>query len=360
MTVAQEAFPTAPPGARASSLSLRLAVVLGAMVAGVVCTAAYNLSHGEPNVGLDVVWRALIGTPESEMGLNAFIIRELRLPRLVLALVCGAALGLAGVLLQDSLRNPLADPGLLGISQGASFAVAVSFFFPELIPVQWSRPVLCFIAGGAAGLVVISTARSLRDPVRLLLAGTVLSILVGTLTSTIIQLIPPEARDGGSGLAGYLRFSAGSVSAGEWWHLQMVAPWLVVAIPAAFFSSRALNLLQLGDDMAAGIGLNPQRTRLGILVVAMALVAPVVAAIGPIAFVALLAPHVARGLLQTSDARPVLVASAVAGMLVLLIADTVGRLLLFPTEVPAGIWTILVIGPVAILAAGRIAGRTAQ
>ncbi len=332
--------------------------VLGILItlAVIVALGAYNAVRGEPNVGLGEVWRAIVAPQSVEVNPAHFLIRELRIPRVLLALVCGIALGMVGVLLQDSLRNPLADPGLLGIAQGASFAMAIFAIYPEYLP-NLSRPLICLIAGIVAGVAVISFSGTIRDPIRMILSGAILSGFFGVLTTAVLLLAPYD-RTGGIGA--YYRFVTGSVSAAEWDYLRMVAPWLIIGIPAALLSGRALNLLQLGDELATSAGLNPFRTRMILILIAMILVSPVIAAIGPISFIALFAPHIARGFLLTSDARQTLIVSALCGAMLLLAADTAGRLLFFPAEIPAGIWTVAIVGPAAVAVVGRTMRRRAQ
>jgi iron complex transport system permease protein len=349
MTAATRAAPAWRGGAR-------LALATVALAAAIAAIGLLTLARGAPNVGPGAVWGALAAPPPAGDDRARFLIREVRLPRLLLALCCGAALGVAGVLLQDALRNPLADPGLLGVAQGASFVVALAAIYPELAP-PLPRPVLCLLAGGATGVAVVLLSGTIRDPVRVTLTGATLAAFLGTLT-TIAILLAPFGRAGGVG--GYVRFVAGSVSAARWDDLRMVAPWLVAGLPLAALAGRALNLLQLGDDLAAGVGLHPARTRLLLIGVAMILIAPVIAAIGPVAFVALFAPHIARGILASSDARRVLPLAALCGMALLLAADTLGRLLLFPREIPAGVWTIATVGPAALLVTGRLGKRGAR
>lgn len=323
-------------------------------LAVIVLLGAYNAVRGEPNVSLGEAWRALVDPRPIEVNQADFLIRELRMPRVLLAIICGVALGMVGVLLQDSLRNPLADPGLLGIAQGASLAMALFAIYPEYLP-NLSRPLVCLVAGILAGLAVIAFSGTIRDPVRMILSGAILSGFFGVLTTAVLLLAPYD-RTGGIGA--YFRFVTGSVSAAEWRYVRMVAPWLAIGIPAALFSGRALNLLQLGDELATSAGLNPFRTRLILIAIAMVLIAPVIAAIGPISFIALFAPHIARGFLVTSDARQTLIVSALCGAMLLLAADTVGRLLFFPAEIPAGIWTVAIVGPAAVLVVGRMVRRS--
>jgi iron complex transport system permease protein len=334
----------------------RLAVAVTLCLTGIVALAAFNLTRGAPNVTLAEAGRALLHPGAAGDANVHFLLWTLRLPRVILGLSCGLALGLAGVLLQDALRNPLADPGLLGIAPGASFAVVLLTIYPEFMP-SLPRPLVCLVAGLLAGLVVLVAGGSIRNPVRTILAGTVLALFFSTLTTSVLLLAPYE-RSGG--LLGYYRYVVGSLSTAEWAQVQMVWPWLLAGLPAALLCGRALNLLQLGDELATSAGLNPFQARLVLIVIALVLVAPVVAAIGPLAFVALFAPHIARGWLATSDARSVLVLAALCGAVLVMAADTVGRLLFFPAEIPAGIWMVLVVGPLAIAVVGRTAQRAAR
>ncbi|MEM8925148.1 MAG: iron ABC transporter permease [Actinomycetota bacterium] len=322
-----------------------------------VVTAAlvlYNLTQGEPDTSLATAIDNLFRTGPVEGDLDSLLVREVRLPRVLLALMGGCALGLAGVLLQDSLRNPLADPTLLGVAQGAGFVIAVSSLYPEVVP-PLPTTILCFIGGTLAGALVLLLSRDARNPVKVVLAGAMLSILFATM-STVVILLAPRTR--ALGVIEYFRFVIGSFAEITWDGVGLVLPWFVIAVPLALASARALNLLQLGDDTASGVGLDPAKARLALMLLAMVLVTPYVAAIGPIGFVALFAPHVARMVLGTGDARRVLPVSALIGALILLIADTAGRLLFFPFEVPAGVFTWIIVGPLALFIVGRL-GRGA-
>lgn len=323
-----------------STLS-RLSAVIVVCVSGCVLIAAWFLMSGEPAVGLSRVWTAVFD-PVADDTAN-LVIRDLRLPRLFLVLACGLALGLAGVILQDTLRNPIADPGLLGIGPAANWMVALSLLFPILGGAL--LPFLCLAAGVAVGAILVLVARSIRDPIRLALIGAVISMLCATLTAATLLVLPTNRA---TGLGQFFSFTVGSASTATWSRLSLVVPWLIVAVPLALLSGRALNLLQLGDDVAIGRGMKVTRARTLLLLCAALLVAPSVAAVGPVSFIALISPHVARAVLRTSNAHLVLPAAGVIGAAVLLLADAAGRLLFFPLEVPMGIWTIVVIGPAAI------------
>lgn len=327
---------------------MRFVAVALCLIGVAVTMATTQLLRGEPDVSVGFLLSVLAdGSADSDA---AFVIRELRVPRVALAALSGAALGLGGVLLQGAFRNPVADPGLLGISQAASLVVAVSVLMPGIIPVDLV-PYLCLLSGLGTGLVLVLLSRSVRDPVRLILIGVVLAMFYGMVISVVL-LLAVDWVD----LSTYLRFTAGSLSAVDAQDVAMVLPWVVVGIPAALACGRALNLLQLGEDLATGLGLKVTSSRFVLLAVAVLLIAPLVAITGPIGFVALLSPHLARFLVRSSNAHFVLPIAALAGVAVVLSADVAARLLLFPLEVPVGVWTIAVAGPAAILLArGRFA-----
>lgn len=317
----------------------------------VIYIATINLRYGEPDLTFMQLWQTLsVEVKEGEDDLAQFILFEVRLPRVVMSLLAGAALGLAGVMLQGSLRNPLADPSLLGIAQGASFVVAMSIIYPEWMP-DWPLPILCLIAGVFTGAVVLITCGSIRSTIRIILAGAIISGFFGTLSSALILLAPYDRLS--SAISSYLRFTAGSFSSAYWDDISTVWPWLAIGMPAAWLCARSLNLLQLGDEMATGAGLNPRRARFIMILVALVLISPVIATVGPIGFIALFAPHLSRAFISSGNAFYLMIVSSLAGSLLIVLADVVGRLLIYPIEVPAGVWTIIIIGPIAILLLSR-------
>lgn len=346
--------PDAAPTERGRGLGRAFAVG-GVTTAAILALAVYNLSQGEPDASLAEVWRAVATTQVDGEVLVDLLIRDLRLPRVLVAVLAGAALGVAGVLLQDSLRNPLADPGLLGVAGGASLAVAVAFIFPEISP-PLPTTVQALIGGTLAGGLVLFAAGGSRDQVRMILVGALMAMGIGTITMLLILLAPFERTQN---IVSYQRFVIGSLDRVRWDEVALIAPWVVVGIPLALLSARALNLLQLGDEIASSAGLNPVRARVRMLAIAMVLVTPQVPAIGPIGFVALFSPHLCRRLLRSTDARRLLPVSGLVGALLLLIADTFGRLLFFPVEVPAGVFTWIIVGPVALFLVGRVGSRSA-
>lgn len=335
-------------------------------------TAAGRASRALPVVGALLVLSAviglaslLVGVEEVSVGdlldvaagradrLTEIAVRDLRLPRLILALGGGAALGVAGCLLQDALRNPLAGPELLGVSAGAAAVVAGIVVFEIPLPLA-AYPWVALMGGlGAGAVVLVVAARSVGDrgATRLLLVGAAASALLGGVVTAIVSL--------GAPLEAHLvyRFLLGSLAGRSWDDVGVAAPWLVAGLVVAVGFARPLNLLQLGDDAAEAKGLAVVRTRVLIMVVSAALVAAVTAIAGAIGFVALPAPHIARRLLGRGDARLVLPVSALVGAVLLAASDLAARQVLSPQELPVGLWTTCVGGPVLlILLRRRLAG----
>ena len=282
--------------------------------------------------------------------LERIVVPGLRLPRVLLGTMAGAMLALAGVLLQDAMRNALAGPELLGVSAGASVVIAAVTIFH--LPLLWNLyPVGALLGGVSAGAIVILSMRRLGDPIRLVLMGVALNAL---LYAGIIIIIMMSSTQNDIGLL-YL-YLLGSIANRTWDYVQMIAPWAVICIPLALLTARWLNLLQLGDEIAEGLGLRVVRARLLLALLSAALVAAVVAACGPIAYIALAAPHLARRLLRTTDARQVLPIAALIGAVLLVGADLVAKNLLDPLELPVGIWTTILAGPPLLILLRRQLG----
>lgn len=319
------------------SRTLTLAVVLLLILAVVI---TLTLMVGSPWLALAELWDILArGSGERLARLTVW---QLRMPRLCLGALVGAMLALCGALLQGALRNPLASPELLGISAGASAVMAAIIVLG--LPITLVLQPWCALAGGLlSGAAVLVALRHSRDPVRLILTGAALTALLDALMITIMSL---GARNSVSLL---FLFLLGSLANRTWQHVQLVLPWAIIGIPLALLCARPLNLLQLGDDMAEGLGLRVLPVRILMMTLAAAMVAAIVAVCGPIGWIALLAPLLVRQLLGTSDASRVLPCTALTGAALLLAADLAGRVLFAPIELPVGIWTALVGGPVLLI-----------
>ncbi|WP_406409005.1 FecCD family ABC transporter permease [Streptomyces sp. NBC_01643] len=300
------------------------------------------MAFGALSVPLDQVWDTLAGHAPSTRIEN--VIRSVRVPRTALGLAAGAALGLSGALMQALTRNPLADPGVLGVSAGAAFAIVFSVGVLGLGSVYgyiW----FAFAGAMAASIFVYllgGLGRSGTTPVKLALAGVAVTSLLFSLTSAI-ALTDPDA------LNRYRFWSAGSLADQGNEVLVRVMPFLAVGAVLALACAPALNSLALGDDVAASLGVQLGLTRIqGVLAVTL-LTGGAVAVIGPVVFVGLVVPHIARVLAQYAgvgpDHRWLLPLSAVLAPCLLLAADIAGRLLARPTEIPAGILVAFIGGP---------------
>lgn len=264
------------------------------------------------------------------------IVLNLRLPRLLLAILIGASLSASGALLQSVMRNPLADPGTIGVSAGASTAAStILLLAPGLTS---SLPVFAF--GGAALSCVLIYSMAWKDgvdPTRIILSGVAINSVLGAYTS-LLQLLNSDD------LSGVLSFLNGSLSGKSWYQLKVLAVYAVIGLILAFLCIKSANALQLGDEMAKSLGVKVNLNRILLSAVAAFLAASTVAVAGMIGFVGLVVPHIAR-LLVGSDYKAMLPVSVVLGADVLLFADTVGRTIVPGMEIPVGIIMAVAGGP---------------
>jgi iron complex transport system permease protein len=293
---------------------------------------------GATTVAPTVVWNALFH-PSADF--DQFAIRDFRLPRTVIGLVVGAALGVSGALIQALTRNPLADTGILGVNAGSSFAVTVAV---ALLGVHDVGGYMWFAYGGALVVTIMvlafgSTRRG-QSPMLMVLAGVCISaILAGA--SSALTLTNPSAFDQMRG------WEAGSIMGRPLDVVWPVLPLLIIGLVLASTTTRALNTMALGDDLAAAQGVRLARTRL-LTVAAITLLAGGCTAIaGPIGFVGLMIPHVARWIVGPHQGW-ILAYSLLLAPSLLLASDIVGRLVIAPGEIPVGIVTAFVGAPVLI------------
>jgi iron complex transport system permease protein len=270
-----------------------------------------------------------------------FAVLVLRAPRTLVAIAVGMALGVAGAVLQAAARNPLAEPGLLGVSAGASFAIVVAIAAGA--GAATLGPWVAVLGAAAGCLLAVGAARlggTGDDPVRLVLAGAALSGLLGAGTSIILLLDQRTADE--------VRFwTVGSVAGRDLGTLSQVGPVLAAGLLIAVLTARPLSALSLGDATARGLGHHPARAR-GLAIGAVALlVGGAVAAAGPIAFVGLVVPFLARALVGP-ELRRVLAVSVLLGPVVVLVADVASRLLVRPYEMPLGVVTAMLGAPVLV------------
>ncbi|MCP3820633.1 iron ABC transporter permease [Streptomyces sp. A3M-1-3] len=274
-------------------------------------------------------------------GVTQVIVTQLRLPRLVLALVAGACLGAAGLVLQEALRNPLAVPELLGVSSGAALGVAAPLVLALAVPVA-VQPLLALGGAAMGGALTLVAAGFGRSPSAVLLTGA--AVAAALQAALLVLMVMADQLD----LQIIYRYLLGSLSARTWDDVTGLWPWLLIALPALVLCAPVLAVLRLGDDDAQALGVRVRRARFAALAVAVVLIAPVVAVCGPVAWVGFLAPQLARRLRPDADAVRWLPWAAVWGAVVVVCADLPARLALAPTETPVGAWTALLGVPAGV------------
>ncbi|WP_394524078.1 FecCD family ABC transporter permease [Lacrimispora sp. JR3] len=287
-------------------------------------------------------WFSLTDLYEAVRGENSYawlVIMEMRLPRILVAVLAGASLSVAGAILQGIIRNPLASPDIIGISNGASFA-AILFLtvFSGKISIHWLPVAALCGAGGVSFLIYVLAWNQGIRPTRMVLIGIGISAVTGALTTFMITISPSA-----SASKAYV-WMTGSVYGSSWRNIFTLLPWTAVLFPIAFLYSRHLALQEMGDDIAAALGSPVQRHRAVLIFISVALSASSVAVAGAVGFVGLIGPHIARKLCGLSM-QSVLPASAFTGGILVLLADTVARTLFLPKDIPVGVLTAAVGAP---------------
>jgi len=320
----------------AARLSVPQALSYAAVCLLLLCVTSLLLGAGD--IGILPSLQALLGGSDEDA---RFIVFELRWVRTELALLVGLALGAAGVLLQAVTRNPLAEPGLLGVSAGASFAVVLAI---NLGASAASLHLGVAMLGALVGCVLVLLVTRMRgvgdDPVRMVLAGAAFSGMLGALSSLLLLWDQRTADE--------MRFWViGALAGRPLDTLDWSLPGLIGGLLVALLVVRPLAALALGERVASGLGHHPQLTRLGTLLAVAILVGTATAAAGPIAFIGLIVPYIARRLVG-SDIRRTLGLSMLLGPCVLLLADVISRLLVRPYELPVGVVAAFVGAPILI------------
>lgn len=311
---------------RVSSVMLVLLILLG------LCSVL-SLAVGSAGYSIQEILKALFSQEDSPV---KTIVLNLRLPRIILAILIGSSLSAAGALLQSVMRNPLADPGTIGVSAGAgTAATTILLIFPQL-----SASVPLFAFGGAALACVLIYTMAWKggvDPTRIILSGVAINSVLGAYNS-LLQLMNSDS------LEGVLTFMNGSLSGRGWHQVQIAACYASVGLVMAFLCIKSANALQLGEEMAKSLGVKVSLNRVLLSAVAAFLAAATVSVAGMIGFVGLVVPHIAR-LLVGSDYKVMMPVSVVLGAVVLLAADTVGRTVVPGMEIPVGIVMAVCGGP---------------
>ncbi|MFJ5879478.1 iron chelate uptake ABC transporter family permease subunit [Streptomyces sp. S1] len=313
------------PVRRSSLVAAALSVLL------LLAAAVATLSMGRLGIHPADLPSALMG---EATGKNAFVLNRLRGPRLVVAVATGAAFGLSGALFQSVTRNPLGSPDVIGLSAGSGAgAAAAALFFPDTVPVSVGALVG---AVAAMALVYVSTGTGFRNPGRLVVAGIGVAAMSTALTQYVVYAVE---RDKASALTAYIN---GSLSARSWDDATVIWTVLLVCLPLAALLARPLSIGEMGDDLSTGLGTRPGRTATAAVALSIVLSAGAVSVAGPIAFVSLTAPQIAKRV--TRSGGPQLVMSALLGALLLVLADLAAQQLPFFDDLPVGLYTMAVGG----------------
>ncbi|WP_138204815.1 FecCD family ABC transporter permease [Haloimpatiens lingqiaonensis] len=267
---------------------------------------------------------------------QGLVIWNVRIPRTIVGVLVGINLALSGAMLQGVMRNPLADPGIIGISSGAGLAgMIILIIFPQY---QYLVPPVAFVgAMGAAMMIYILAWKGGIQPMRVVLAGVAVSAILGAGISALMVFFSDRVH-------GAIMFMNGGLSARSWPQVYTILPYTMVGLVLAIIMSERLNILVLGDDTARGLGLNVELVRLEITAIAAMLAASAVSVVGLLGFVGLIIPHTTR-LIIGSDYKYLLPGSAFLGAAVVVFCDTFGRTIFAPVEIPVGIIMALLGAP---------------
>lgn len=304
-------------------------LLLLAMIYGAVNTGSLNVSLGQLYEGLFVTYDPKVAT-----------VWDLRFPRIFIACLGGAALSVSGVLFQACMKNPIADPGIIGVSSGASFvAVLVAGIFPSL---YFFTPILAF-AGGilACGLVYLLAFKNGLNPLRVILVGVAVNAVFSGLTQAFNSMT-------GGNLTGVASIANSNISQKTWGDVYIIAGYVVLGLVLAWVVFYKCDLLSLSDQTAGGLGLNVTAARIGVSLIAVVLAGISTAELGVVSFIGLIVPHIAR-LLVGSGHKALIPFSMVGGAFLMLLADTLGRTIAAPYEISASILLAIVGGPMLII-----------
>ncbi|MGM0854631.1 MAG: FecCD family ABC transporter permease [Bacillota bacterium] len=313
------------------------------MILGVITVLVLIMSTGIGDLKI-APWKVVSVFFGGGTSLEQLVVTSFRLPRIIIALLAGMALAVAGGILQGMIRNPLASPDIIGITGGAGAAVVafLTIFSNDdntlMVSIKW-LPVAAFIGAAVIAFLVYFLAwRKGVSPVRLVLIGIGISALTQALT-TLLMILGPIYRASQANI-----WITGTVNGSDWQDVWILLPWSLVFILLSFFITRQLNIQELGEEIATSVGGNVQRQRFLLLLMSTALVGGAVAFAGGIGFVGLMAPHMARRLVGSSFGALLPTAAFIGGILVM-VADLIGRTLFLPLEVPAGVFTAAIGAP---------------
>jgi iron complex transport system permease protein len=284
-----------------------------------------DLALGSIHIPLSAIFDVFSG--KNSEGINAEILLNFRLPKAITAILAGASLSVAGLMMQTLFRNPLADPYILGVSSGASLGVALltmaSVGLPAiLVGSGWAMILAAIIGAAIVLLLVVAVSFRIKNAVSLLIVGIMFGTIAGSIVSILQNFSNPDA------IKLFILWTFGSLSAVTWTYMQVLLPVLLIGFGIAFFIQKRLDGLLLGENYAQALGISIVQTRLLIVVATGLLAGGITAFTGPIAFVGVAIPHIARGLFRTSSHKILLPASLLCGACLLLVCDII-------TQIPA-------------------------
>jgi len=288
-----------------------------------LCLFLSDLAWGSIHISMREILSVFVG--KGENGINSEILLNFRLPKAITAVLAGASLSVAGLMMQTLFRNSLADPYILGVSSGASLGVALVMMAAAFLPVAfvssgWALIAAAIIGASVVLVLVVGVSFKVHNAVSLLIVGLMFGTIAGSLVSVLQNFSNPDA------IKLFVMWTFGSLSAVTWNYMQVLLPVVLVGIGMAFFLQKRLDGLLLGENYARGLGISIVRTRLFIVVATGLLAGGITAFTGPIAFVGVAIPHIARGLFKTSSHKVLLPASILCGASLLLICDIITQI----------------------------------
>lgn len=322
------------------SLLKKQRIFIVIFLALIIGTAVASMGMGAASLTYDRLIPTFLGEGTFK---EEFVLFSIRLPRILITFLAGMALALSGSILQGITRNDLADPGIIGINSGAGVAVAIFFLFFPIEPGSfvYMLPLVAFLGAilTVCFIYIFSyTKNSGLEPVRLVLVGIGFSM---ALSGAMIVLISAAEREKVDFIAQWL---AGNIWGTDWPFIWALLPWLVILIPFTLYKANRLNLLGISETAAIGVGVSIEKERIILLITAVALAASAVSVTGGISFIGLMAPHIAKALVGPRNQLFIPLAILIGGWL-LLFADTIGRNLIEPNGIPAGIMVAFIGAP---------------
>ncbi|WP_206711458.1 FecCD family ABC transporter permease [Peribacillus faecalis] len=318
-------------------MNKKFAVTFSALVILIVLASLLSLHFGVVSISPSEVFQTFIGNGSAKQELVLF---QIRLPSIILAILIGAGMAISGAILQAITNNDLADPGILGINSGAGLAVVLYIaFFQQLGSNVYLLPMFAFVGALLTAVLIVALAwKGGFQSIRLVLVGIGVNAGLGAL------LIAFQLKMNPIDFMKAVVWLSGDLWATQWKYVWALLPWYIVLIPFALYKAKSLNVLTLGDSISTGLGINVAREKLILLVLAVAFAGLGVSCGGGIAFLGLIAPHIARRLVGAKHGLMLPVA-AMLGAVILLLADTIGRNIVLPAEIPAGIVVSLISAP---------------